>query len=609
MPEITNKGKVYIPLFILCAVSLILFLGATPFNTRGEPREAVVAMSMLGDGNWILPVNNGDEIAFKPPLLHWLVAAFSWLLGGISEFTSRLPSALAATGMIVGTFAFFARRKGTTEGMLTALLLLTCFEVHRAAMTCRVDMLLAALMVGALFCLYRWGERGLRGVPLTAILCLAGAALTKGPVGIVLPCAAVALYLWLTRRATFLSLLWKFALVAVVALLPLLLWYYAAYLQPHGGDRFLALIYEENVLRFTGKMSYASHENPWYYNVMTVLTGMLPYTIAALCALPLCLRALSRKCKGGLWQKLRTARPLDAWRRLDAADGFALMAFIVIFVFYCIPASKRSVYLLPLYPFVCYFTARLLIALGERHARTMHAFCVTLGTVGIVLPLAFMAVRFGLVPDTVFHGSHAAENAAYLHALAAGSVGAWGIVLPALTFLLAVCCIVHRRRPRLFTVAALVFVIQMTLDGVFIPRIMEVKTDRDIAVRIRTLQPEGTVYSFRTDVLEANRLHPFTINFYLGDRVIPIDKAPALPATALLIVGNEEIEDFLKAYPQYAATLVYDSHHRSCDDHKTVRLYRIALGGEAKSGGQKKDSGKDVSEDQEQKEEVVKAKP
>ena len=52
----------------LCVVGLFLFLGESLFNTRGEPREAVVALSMLQDGNWILPVNNGVDMAYKPPL-------------------------------------------------------------------------------------------------------------------------------------------------------------------------------------------------------------------------------------------------------------------------------------------------------------------------------------------------------------------------------------------------------------------------------------------------------------------------------------------------------------------------------------------------------------
>ena len=55
-------------LAILCVASLFLFLGEALFNTRGEPREAVVALSMLQDGNWVLPVNNGVDMAYKPPL-------------------------------------------------------------------------------------------------------------------------------------------------------------------------------------------------------------------------------------------------------------------------------------------------------------------------------------------------------------------------------------------------------------------------------------------------------------------------------------------------------------------------------------------------------------
>lgn len=60
-----NRNLLWLTLF--CVVTLFLFLGDVFFNTRGEPREAIVAYSMLEHGNWILPVNNGDEIAFKPP--------------------------------------------------------------------------------------------------------------------------------------------------------------------------------------------------------------------------------------------------------------------------------------------------------------------------------------------------------------------------------------------------------------------------------------------------------------------------------------------------------------------------------------------------------------
>lgn len=578
MTLIPEKGKVYIPLIILCALELLLFLGASPFNTRGEPREAVVAMSMLQDGNWILPVNNGDEIAFKPPLLHWLVAIFSWLAGGISEFTSRLPSALAGTAMVVATYGFFARRKDTTVAMVAALVTLTNFEVHRAAMTCRVDMLLSALTLLAFFALYRWGERGLRGLPAVGLLCLAGAALTKGPVGVVLPCGGVALYLWLRGQERFLRLVWKFAFVALLALVPLGLWYWAAYNEPHGGDRFLMLIYEENVLRFTGQMTYEAHVNPWYYNVQTILSGMLPYFLLLVCAIPLGIKALLKSKPTTWWSRLRQSRPLTALRRMDAADCFALVSFAVIFVFYCIPSSKRSVYLLPLYPFVSYFTARFMLWLNERHTAVVRTVGLTLAVATFAVTLVFIAVQAGLVPDSIFSGRHAAENIAYMHAIGDLPINFKTCLLVALPALLAVSYCTYARQARPFLLIGIVFTLFVSLTGLYQPAVMHIKSDRSVADRIAEVVPEGQIYSYRTDVLEANRMHPFTINFYLNDRIIPIDKAQPLPQSGYLVAGDDAIESFLQAYPQYTDSLVYDSHHRSCDDKRVVRLYRISQG-------------------------------
>lgn len=82
-------------IIILAIVMMIPFLGLTDFNTKGEPREAVVAYTMLEHGNWILPINNGGDIPYKPPFFHWCIAFFSLFIGHVNEYTSRLPSALS----------------------------------------------------------------------------------------------------------------------------------------------------------------------------------------------------------------------------------------------------------------------------------------------------------------------------------------------------------------------------------------------------------------------------------------------------------------------------------------------------------------------------------
>lgn len=125
-------------IIILAIVMMIPFLGLIDFNTKGEPREAVVAYTMLEHGNWILPINNGDDIPYKPPFFHWCIAFFSLFIGHVNEYTSRLPSAVSLVLMTIGGFVFYAKRKNAQTSLIAAILTLTAFEVHRAGMNCRV---------------------------------------------------------------------------------------------------------------------------------------------------------------------------------------------------------------------------------------------------------------------------------------------------------------------------------------------------------------------------------------------------------------------------------------------------------------------------------------
>ena len=139
---------------LLSVLVLVPFLGETIFYSKGEPREAIVAYTMLESGNWILPMNYGVEIAYKPPFLYWTIAVISSVLGGVSEFSARMPSALAFLAMQLVFFSFVAKRKDVKTAFLTSILLLSSFEVHRAAVACRLDMLQVSLIVISLCLLF-----------------------------------------------------------------------------------------------------------------------------------------------------------------------------------------------------------------------------------------------------------------------------------------------------------------------------------------------------------------------------------------------------------------------------------------------------------------------
>lgn len=555
-------------LLAVCFVSLFVFLGDTWFNTRGSSREAVVALTMLKDGNWILPVNNGVDLAYKPPFLHWLIALFSLPGGEVTEFTSRLPSALALMVMTLAGYRFFARRRGAGVAFLMGLLTLTAFETHRAGMSCRVDMLLACMMVLSLYLLYGWVRHGQRGVPWGAVLCLSAAFLTKGPVGAALPCLVAWIFASVRGKGWAKSLPPFLAVGLLSCILPLA-WYVAAWGQ--GGDKFLHLVYEENVLRLIGKMSYASHVNPWYYNVMTVTAGFLPYTLLVLPVLfvlpwrrlRMPLRTLWGKCKARL-------------RALDNARLFSLLSFVVIFVFYCIPKSKRSTYLLPVYPFLAYFLAEFILWLRHRHRRILRGYGWLLWGLAVVLLLSPIFIYTGALPEKLLGGSFSETGAALWAAQCTPLMWVkWGLAGLLLLAAIGVCGkYLYKGTHLTATAAALVFCMTLYIDGILLPPILNKKSDKPVAVQITRLVPEGRIYSFRTDVTPGNPLHPFTINFYLGDRIVPFE--PFMPRRGWLLAGNDDIDAFKARYPQYRVEEKVDFRHRSCDDHKYIHLYTFS---------------------------------
>lgn len=367
-----NKRHFWMLLAVLCLATLP-WLGMSDFHTKGEPREAIVALTMLEQDNWVLPHNNGGEMAYKPPFFHWTIAAVSALAGGVSEWTARFPSALAAIALMMWMYVFYARRRDSETALLATLVCFTTFEVFRAAFACRVDMMQALGIAGAMFAFAAWTERERRGVPWLAVLMMSIGTLTKGPVAILLPCGVTGVYLLLRRESLWRTAGWMTLSAALALVLPAL-WYWAAWQQ--GGDAFLALIKEENVDRFLGRMTYRSHENGlWYYFVM-LPAGLLPWVLPAIWM---------------WWRQRHGHTTLARWQRLSPETLYSLVAFVVVFAFYCIPMSKRGVYLLPLYPFAAWFIA---IAL-RRWSTSLKRWAV--GTVLALYVLTFAVV----VPLTV----------------------------------------------------------------------------------------------------------------------------------------------------------------------------------------------------------------
>src|SRR5262249_34336579 len=121
----------------------------------------------------------------------------------VDALAVRLPAAVGALGCVLALMLLGRLAGRPRDGLLAGLLLATAIHFTWLARIGRIDMPLACTttLAVASFYLALRPEATSRLAPLlVAYLALAAALLLKGPVGLVLPGAAVALWLLLERR-------------------------------------------------------------------------------------------------------------------------------------------------------------------------------------------------------------------------------------------------------------------------------------------------------------------------------------------------------------------------------------------------------------------------
>src|SRR2546428_9570285 len=206
---------------ILLALSLLLFfvkLGM-PFLDPDEGLYATIAHEMLSRGDWIIPHMNGLPYLEKPPLYFWLTA-LTFQLFGLSEWATRLWSALAALGTVLLTWRIGRRLYGRRAGLLAGLVIATAVGNTPYVRKASTDQLFVFCLTLAMYGFLRDAERADRGRArfLLFYLGVALAVLAKGLIGM-FPVLIVGLGMAVVRGLSWreLNLMRGAALFAVVA--------------------------------------------------------------------------------------------------------------------------------------------------------------------------------------------------------------------------------------------------------------------------------------------------------------------------------------------------------------------------------------------------------
>ena len=135
----------------LLALTVGVNLGGASRLTYHEAFVAQPAREMIAAGTWggwLVPSVGGQPWVEKPPLLIWLVAALSRVTGGVTEWSTRAPSALATVGLTLGVASLATRRFGPTVGLLAGLIQATTAWTILRGRLGEADLPLAALITG-----------------------------------------------------------------------------------------------------------------------------------------------------------------------------------------------------------------------------------------------------------------------------------------------------------------------------------------------------------------------------------------------------------------------------------------------------------------------------
>src|SRR5215813_8508728 len=162
--------------------------------------HAEAAREMAESGNWVTLYANGIRYLEKAPLMYWSIA-LSYKLLGVSEFSSRLPIAIATLGlmfatMLIGNFFF-----GGRAGFYSALSIGSCIGIFLFTRVLWPDVILTLFISLVFYCFLRANEESNKTAYIYGIYFFAAlAVLTKGLIGAAIPGIIILVYLLITGQ-------------------------------------------------------------------------------------------------------------------------------------------------------------------------------------------------------------------------------------------------------------------------------------------------------------------------------------------------------------------------------------------------------------------------
>ena len=335
-------------LWALLAVVWFGSLGTRALFNPDEGRYATLSLHVLQSGDWITPRLNGLIYFEKPALPYWM-GAIGMALFGASEFGARFWPGVAGFATVAAVGLTGRRLWGPQVGALSAFLAAGMAWIVANAHFLNVDMSLTLFLTLALcgFLCAQHDGASARQQQRGMWLCwaaMAGAVLSKGLVGVLIPGAVLFLYAAVQRDLR----LWRRLhlgsglLIFLALALP---WFIAVQWKNPGFYDFFVV--DQHFRRYL--TDAARRGGPPYYFVPVLVLGLLPWVSPLAGALWLGVRGEA----GARFQPLRA---LLIWN-------------LFIFIFFSVSRSKLHSYILPMFPALALMMGVQFASMGARRLR------------------------------------------------------------------------------------------------------------------------------------------------------------------------------------------------------------------------------------------------
>lgn len=319
---------------ILASALILLFMLGTPEIWTQEIRWAEICRTMMTSGDYLHPYLYGYPYYDKPLLSYWFMIGTSFLLGHLSEWSLRLPSALAGIVATGCTYWLGKHLVNKRVGLIAGWMLITTYYFIFWARTANSDMLNVAGILLALTWYFKHKEHPGFYNYCVFFCIIAIASLCKGLLAAVIPVLVIIPDLLMNKE-------WQKHLrpsLLLAAIPALIIYFLPFWASTHfGGQQYgesgLVEVFRENILRFVHPFD---HQGPIYTYFIYLPIYILPWAVFFIPA-------------------IFTLK--NDWPKMANGERWLAWALLLVFVFFTASGSRRNYYTLPMVPFAILYTA------------------------------------------------------------------------------------------------------------------------------------------------------------------------------------------------------------------------------------------------------------